>query len=934
MARPLKWIYFRREFYSGTKDAPPEIGDGQEAKPGDASRKESRSRRWRRFARLAGLAVLIVLCFLSRSDISGAQDYAFSGHFFLQAQKIVGRGLTVSLARPQAGQPPQLQFGFQSAKVYGLKLSGKSRSAEFQRLQSAVANERSGSVELQNMKVDASAFRFAVSGGCLQAGAHPVDATLSNVGLKASRLTAGGVSFPGSTGGQPALMVSADSEPIAGGAPLIGVGSSLKDVNATLKELSGGGVCGAKTGGKPQRSSPLSPIPRATRASIPADYLAAYRDADRKYGVDWAILAAIGDIESGHGEGGHKHLCIAGPPTPYGNAIGPMQFLPQTWQIAETDGDGNGSADACNYKDAIFGAAKYLRQNGAPGDYFRAIFAYNHAGWYVKEVLALASAYRNGQPVQPPPLGGFSFCDTPRILRVNEDKPQRARISGNGRAVFPLPRQYFGSYTDSWGASRPQNVSTGASDIHEGVDLMAPEGTPIYSITGGTVEPVAGSDGAGWNYLGGWALMVRANHPIGPIHKGDEIYYAHMQRPSALKPGDHVKPGEVIGHVGNTGQGPDGTSGEFPSHLHLGWYDPTGQRAQVPSGAMNPYPLLNWLKENGGVARGGEVGATFEGPTVQSGTCPGAYPAGGYPATTAFGEGGVPASLSGGQANFFNPGGQMEQVSRPAPGFSSSVKRSGVAYHHARNVNIETVKMHHEQHANNNKHHEQRANKHTGHKAHGKHPRKHSRHGRDHKKAPPHHRRRAPGRKHSPPPERASVGAGQSASAGSSHPASEQGSASASAGSSGGSISEGQSASAPVPTGGSASARQSASTPAGTQGPASARVSASAPAGGGSVGARASASVSPESGSVGASVDTPVGSAGVSAGTSSSSSRSGPPPSSSSSSSSSPSSSPASSAPPCSSPASSPSDKSTSCSDSASGALGGAVKKVGKDAGL
>ena len=178
-------------------------------------------------------------------------------------------------------------------------------------------------------------------------------------------------------------------------------------------------------------------------------------------------------------------------------------------------------------------------------------------------------------------------------------------VRGNTSAVFPLPEKYFDSYTDTWGASR------GSGRIHEGTDLFAPDSTPLYSITDGKVVPVSGADSQGWSELGGWTVMIEAAESVGPIRAGDTLYYAHQVEPSPLSIGDTIKAGDVIGHVGSTGEGPPGTilpdgRGE---HLHLGWYDPTGARAEAASGAMNPYPVLEWLRQNGGTAtgKGGDV---------------------------------------------------------------------------------------------------------------------------------------------------------------------------------------------------------------------------------------------------------------------------------------------------------------------------------------
>ena len=168
----------------------------------------------------------------------------------------------------------------------------------------------------------------------------------------------------------------------------------------------------------------------------------------------------------------------------------------------------------------------------------------------------------------------------------------------SSKVVFPLEREYFYSYEDTWGAARPQGG-------HEGTDLMTPAGVPEYAVTDGTVVPVAGSNESGWNTLGGYAVMVRADYSIGPVKKGDLFYYAHLERESPLPVGTRVRAGQVIGYSGDTGQGPEGTSGLFPPHLHLGWYDGTGGRSDVDSGAMNPYPLLEWIRSNGGAVTGG-----------------------------------------------------------------------------------------------------------------------------------------------------------------------------------------------------------------------------------------------------------------------------------------------------------------------------------------
>ncbi|MGI8858890.1 MAG: lytic transglycosylase domain-containing protein [Rubrobacteraceae bacterium] len=125
---------------------------------------------------------------------------------------------------------------------------------------------------------------------------------------------------------------------------------------------------------------PLEHVSRAT-------YLSLYQKAARDYGFarDWYILAAVGKVESNHGEN-------MGPSS--AGAMGPMQFLPSTWESSGVDGNGDGKANIMDPRDAIPAAAGYLRDGGAPDDWYAALYSYNHADWYVKEVLAVAETYR------------------------------------------------------------------------------------------------------------------------------------------------------------------------------------------------------------------------------------------------------------------------------------------------------------------------------------------------------------------------------------------------------------------------------------------------------------------------------------------------------------------------------------------------------------
>ena len=116
-------------------------------------------------------------------------------------------------------------------------------------------------------------------------------------------------------------------------------------------------------------------------------YRKLYIQSARQYGFgeDWYILAAVGKVESDHGAN-------MGPST--AGAMGPMQFLPSTWETSGVDGNGDGVANIMDPRDAIPAAAGYLESGGAPQDWYAALFSYNHADWYVIKVLGVAEGYR------------------------------------------------------------------------------------------------------------------------------------------------------------------------------------------------------------------------------------------------------------------------------------------------------------------------------------------------------------------------------------------------------------------------------------------------------------------------------------------------------------------------------------------------------------
>jgi hypothetical protein len=132
---------------------------------------------------------------------------------------------------------------------------------------------------------------------------------------------------------------------------------------------------------------PVSSVAPGTR---PANYLELFKASAAEYcpGLSWTVLAAIGQIESA--DGTNMGPSIAG-------AMGPMQFLPSTWAAWGIDGFGEtGPPDILNPYDAVPSAARLLCADGAAAggqSLYDAIFDYNHADWYVNEVLSLAAEY-------------------------------------------------------------------------------------------------------------------------------------------------------------------------------------------------------------------------------------------------------------------------------------------------------------------------------------------------------------------------------------------------------------------------------------------------------------------------------------------------------------------------------------------------------------
>ena len=173
---------------------------------------------------------------------------------------------------------------------------------------------------------------------------------------------------------------------------------------------------------------------------VPAKLIPIYQQAAAKYRLGAkgpAILAGINWEETGFG----TNLDVSSA-----EAEGWMQFLPSSWEAFGVDGNGDGDKDPYNPWDAIFAAARLLRYAGAPADWHGAIFSYNHAGWYVENVLADAAKWAAISSIE---TGASCEVAAPneRVARMIAEadrlsaiRPETEYVRGGSHGLTPTPR--------------------------------------------------------------------------------------------------------------------------------------------------------------------------------------------------------------------------------------------------------------------------------------------------------------------------------------------------------------------------------------------------------------------------------------------------------------------------------------------------------------
>ncbi|HMJ04416.1 MAG TPA: lytic murein transglycosylase, partial [Conexibacter sp.] len=193
---------------------------------------------------------------------------------------------------------------------------------------------------------------------------------------------------------------------------------------------------------------------------IPPFLLPIYQAAGIQYSVPWQVLAAINEIETDYGR--NLNVSSAG-------ALGWMQFMPPSWEAYGVDANGDGLKDPYNPVDAIFAAARYLKAAGAETDLPRAIFAYNHADWYVESVLLRARV-----------IGGM-----PADLVGS--------LTGLTQGHFPVAaRATYADGLDARAATRPVEGTNAAVAVEgdptrRSINVYARAGAPVIAVNDGRV---------------------------------------------------------------------------------------------------------------------------------------------------------------------------------------------------------------------------------------------------------------------------------------------------------------------------------------------------------------------------------------------------------------------------------------------------------------
>ncbi|WP_404380307.1 peptidoglycan DD-metalloendopeptidase family protein [Knoellia locipacati] len=195
----------------------------------------------------------------------------------------------------------------------------------------------------------------------------------------------------------------------------------------------------------PAAGAPRQDSLRTPPASIPAAIKSLYAAAAARYKIPWTLLAGIGMEETWHGR--NKGNSSAG-------AQGLMQFMPATFATMGVDGDGDGRADIRNDADSVYSAANYLIKSGVangPTGVKKALWAYNHADWYVNDVLHYAHAYGGGLVLGDPTDCGVGGAGNPQLPPLSSDRQTKVLTWAGSHAGDPYV--YGANGPNAWDCS-------------------------------------------------------------------------------------------------------------------------------------------------------------------------------------------------------------------------------------------------------------------------------------------------------------------------------------------------------------------------------------------------------------------------------------------------------------------------------------------------
>ena len=232
---------------------------------------------------------------------------------------------------------------------------------------------------------------------------------------------------------------------------------------------------GSPAAGNPSVTfSPFGPAPIGVpnfvidSFEIPPFLLPIYQACGTEYGIPWQVLASINKIETAFGT--NLNVSSAG-------AMGWMQFIPSSWEAYGVDANGDGRKDPYNPVDAICAAGNYLKGAGASENLYDAIFAYNHADWYVQEVLLYAQAYGK---LPADLIGSLTGLTQGAHFPIAADASYADDISARAalERATPGDREAYGNAADV----------IASSPTRRGINIFAAEGAPVVAVNDGVVQ--------------------------------------------------------------------------------------------------------------------------------------------------------------------------------------------------------------------------------------------------------------------------------------------------------------------------------------------------------------------------------------------------------------------------------------------------------------